>query len=680
MPHTSHQVRASSPLEGSKLFPLLWLLLIAALLMPLPANAQDILLIRGNQAHAAEEQQLRGAADFLGLRIVELSGNEHGGGLALTNPAKISAILISAGALELVTPPVERALSMIPHHVPRFIFGLDAHTDTRQLVRWSGGIVTGCDELSTIASPTSLHVAGQPGLTSALADVDLPVVDIPKCRIRIGDGRSIEQVLTLSAQGAVYPVLLTVRKNGSELFFAPGMRQYDRTWMGRPDSLGSAFSSFSSWILFLKHAAGPFAWHLEGHYANLTVDDPRLIEPYGNMSYQTLGRQMEVHHFHTTIAFIPWNYNRNDAQVLDIVRRHPDQFSICLHGNNHVHREFGEYATHPLGRQIEDLTQAVARMEEFHRATGVPYDRFMVFPHGVPPEATFDALKVYRFLGTANSLNVPLDEKFPKDPLFLLRPYTTDYSGILSLSRLSVEAPISGVDLAILSFLNDPILLYGHQGAFRNGAGRLLSVVDAVNRIAPGTEWVSLSTLARRLYEVRQVAPARFEVKPLAKEVSIRNTLPVTAEFDVILMPPSRGGHISEILCDRRPVNVRRSKSGDTVTLILAPGQERLISMRYSDEAAIKKVDIRVSEPSVYLLRHISEIRDQWISVHSWGQAAVDGYYGGRGASLELRFERNWTAATAAMASIVAVLCWLLFRFISQRRKTASAPWGRPTS
>ncbi len=116
-----------------------------------------------------------------------------------------------------------------------------------------------------------------------------------------------------------------------------------------------------------------------------------------------------------------------------------------------------------------------------------------------------------------------------------------------------------------------------------------------------------------------------------------------------------------------------KSGGGDTVALVLAAGQERLISMRYSDEAAI-------TEPSIYLLRHISEIRDQWISVHSWGQAAVDGYYGGKGASLELRFERNWAAAAAAMASVVPVLCWLLFGFISQRRKIASAPWGQANS
>jgi hypothetical protein len=678
--NASHRVKTGKSIEVSMLSRLLRSVLIAVLMSP-AAHAQDILLLRGNQTHAAEEHQLRGVADFLGLhlRVVDLASSGQGGEIAIANPAHVSAIVISADALDLAAP-VERALNRVPRHVPRFIFDIDTDSDATQLARWSGGTVTGCDKLSPIPNPTVLHMARQSGMLGALAGVDLPAVDAPSCHITTAYGRRIEPVLTLSSHGADDPVLLMMQRQGSEIFFAPHMLRYERTWMGKPDSLASAFSSMAPWILFLKHAAGPFAWHLERHYANFTVDDPRLVEPYGNMSYQTLLREMETHHFHTTIAFIPWNYNRNDAQAIDIVRRHPAQFSICVHGNNHAHREFGEYAIHPLGRQIEDVKQAVARMEEFHRSTGISYDRVMVFPHGVPPKPTFDALKVYGFLGTANSLNVPLDETFPTNPLFLLRPYTTNYAGILSLSRLSVEAPISEVDLAILSFLNDPILLYGHQGAFRDGAGHLLSAVDAVNRIAPGTEWVSLGTLARHLYEMRQVTATRFEVKPLAKEVSVRNSLLVTAEFDVIAKPQPGGERISEILCDGHPVNIQRRSSGDTVVLRLAPGQERLISLHYSDEATITKVDLGTPEPSVYLLRHISEIRDQWISVNRWGQAAIDGYYRGKGESLELRFERNWMVAVAAMASVAAMFCCLLLRSIYQRRKITSAPWGRASS
>ena len=114
----------------------------------------------------------------------------------------------------------------------------------------------------------------------------------------------------------------------------------------------------------------------------------------------------------------------------------------------------------------------------------------------------------------------------------------------------------------------------------------------------------------------------------------------------------------------------QRDKSGDTVTLVLTTGQERFISMRYSDEAG-------TAEPSVYFSRHLPEIRDQWISAHTWGQSPIDSYYMGKGSSLELRFERNWMVEGTAVEGVAAVFCWLLLGFIYQRRKIGPVLWGR---
>src|SRR6202008_403069 len=98
---------------------------------------------------------------------------------------------------------------------------------------------------------------------------------------------------------------------------------------------------------------------------------------------------------------------------------------------NHAHREFGAYGKNSLEQQTADIKQGIARMERFQALTGLPYDRFMVFPHAVAPEQTFAALKTYDFLGTANSSNVPIGVSFPTDLTFLLRPYTASYQGLL---------------------------------------------------------------------------------------------------------------------------------------------------------------------------------------------------------------------------------------------------------
>ena len=54
-------------------------------------------------------------------------------------------------------------------------------------------------------------------------------------------------------------------------------------------------------------------WHSPGHYANLTIDDPWFAESYGHLTYNGLLGEMEKANFHTTIAFIPWNYDRSEG-------------------------------------------------------------------------------------------------------------------------------------------------------------------------------------------------------------------------------------------------------------------------------------------------------------------------------------------------------------------------------
>ena len=250
------------------------------------------------------------------------------------------------------------------------------------------------------------------------------------------------------------------------------MELFDTSWVGKPSALPQAFSSLAPFLLFLNYAAGDYGWHMDGHYANLTIDDPWLIEPYGHLHYRALLEEMEKHNFHTTIAFIPWNYDRSRADVVDLLRAHPERYSLCIHGNNHTHREFGGYGDSPLKEQTANLRQAVARMEKFRELTGISYDRFMIFPAlRLPPKRHFAALRASDFLGTANSQNVPAGSSMPADPTFLLRPYTLDYANFLSMFRYSAEGPITRMEIAIQAFLGNPLLFYGHEKLFDNGIG-----------------------------------------------------------------------------------------------------------------------------------------------------------------------------------------------------------------
>lgn len=53
----------------------------------------------------------------------------------------------------------------------------------------------------------------------------------------------------------------------------------------------------------------------EINHACIIIDDPLLRENYGFLNYRKLLDLMDKHDFHTSIAFIPWNYNRTDKNL-----------------------------------------------------------------------------------------------------------------------------------------------------------------------------------------------------------------------------------------------------------------------------------------------------------------------------------------------------------------------------
>ena len=69
-----------------------------------------------------------------------------------------------------------------------------------------------------------------------------------------------------------------------------------------PNDTVGAFARVAPLMTFVRYCAGEQGWHATHHYANLTIDDPWLREPYGYLDYKDLLQEMDRHNFHTTIA------------------------------------------------------------------------------------------------------------------------------------------------------------------------------------------------------------------------------------------------------------------------------------------------------------------------------------------------------------------------------------------
>ncbi len=381
--------------------------------------------------------------------------------------------------------------------------------------------------------------------------------------------------------------------------------------------------------------------HLDGHYANLTIDDAWLTQPYGHLDYAALLPEMQTHNFHTTVAFIPWNFDRSEPDLVALFRGHPERFSVCVHGNNHAHREFGDYAVNPLREQIADIKQGVARMERFSSLTGISYDRFMVFPHAVAPQPTFAVLRTYGFLGTANFSIVPADKPFPTNPAFLLRPFSVAYAGLLSLSRYPAGGDIPRSEIAIQAFLGNPLLFYGHENLFDKGVGSFNRLADLVNRVQPNTLWTGLGEIARHSHLLRRRDDGGFDVWMLSSEMDLQN--PTDSETVFYIQrdtDPSLGD--SELTVDGAPTSFEPAAGVSTLSISIPGRQVRKLRVTYRNDLDLSREDVRKTNIYAYALRSVSDFRDLRLSRSSWGNAFTRSYYRHDWDSVEFCLEQNW--------------------------------------
>jgi len=206
-------------------------------------------------------------------------------------------------------------------------------------------------------------------------------------------------------------------------------------------------------------------------YASLIIDDPLLRENYGFLNYRTLLDLMDKHNFHTTIAFIPANYNRTDKKIAALFRERSDRFSLCVHGCDHVKGEFGRKDINYLAGLIK---LATARMIEHEKRTGIPFDRVMVFPQGVFSNEALEALKMNNYSAAVNTEAMPSTGCRSSDFPFFLRYKLAE--GVMDRK--------------------EPTLIVLHHDDFKNGYRNLTDFIDSLNR-SRNIKWDSVGNVVR---------------------------------------------------------------------------------------------------------------------------------------------------------------------------------------
>jgi hypothetical protein len=308
--------------------------------------------------------------------------------------------------------------------------------------------------------------------------------------------------------GQVYPVVVRYHLGQGNLFIDAG--QHDRLVgdgpQGTPLRLlytAKYFSAVAPIMMFFNFVFGDAIWHRDQVYANLTIDDAELRNPYGYLDYEKLLDQMRRYRFHTTIAFIPVNYEVSEATVAEVFRTNPEFYSLVVHGDNHDNAECQQTLTAEEWemRLLEGLT----RMHEHERRTGLAWSHVMVFPCGIAKVDIFPLLKKYNFIATVNGQDRPLGSSASPSWDFEMRPVDLVYDNVPTLRRLPVQSTsqsVSNVALAAVfnAFIGRPIALYSHHDLFAQGIEAFNPIAQAINSLIPEVQWRSLGETLEHAY------------------------------------------------------------------------------------------------------------------------------------------------------------------------------------
>jgi hypothetical protein len=363
-------------------------------------------------------------------------------------------------------------------------------------------------------------------------------------------------------------------------------------------------------VSYIRWAFVHSAWRAHEASACLVIDDPLLKARYGFVRFRELLGLMKQHRFSTSIAFIPWNWRRNDREVVKLFRDNPESYSLCIHGCDHTAAEFG---TSDRQRLCAVASEAVRRMSLHERRTGLAHDRVMVFPQGVFSAEAIPELKRAGFHAVVNTevhSNPPGQRK-----LRIADVWDVAVMAYGDFPIYTRRYPTHGVEnLAFDLLLGKPCLVVIHHDFCSDGCVRLVQFIDQLNALKVPLAWRSLGDVVRRSYRQKELSPESVEIEMYGSELLIENGSDRAKRYFVGRR--EREPHTIESL-HAESRRVSWDSAGDYIRceVNLGPGESTLLTLRFkAAEHAVHSSQNPGYAAKTMLRRYLSEARDNYLA------------------------------------------------------------------
>lgn len=624
----------------NKITKIVFLFLIQILFVNIASSKQaEVIFVEFEGHNFKNEEEIQLACDLLGIKLEThfIKTTDDPGKLksSLKTLYDRDILILSEGVLKYFSEDIVSNFRKSNKNSKILILGINSETDIAGLNMWSKNGTKGFKQFDLESLNASIRVVNNDQISKELGGLEYPLVNLEKGPIISFEfetshgGETLIEVIDELGK-PVCPVFIKTDSATSTVFF---LSSWEKIF---PDEENSLLKIMPI-LMFLKYSFGDQCWHGINDYANLTIDDPWLREPYGYINFADLSREATNSHFHVTIAFIPYNYKKNQSEAIEVFKKNKKNLSIAIHGNNHDLSEFRSGGNKKINTEDvnsitfdeRDILQALYRMDNFSQHTGLSYDRVMIFPRGIFTKASLNPLKKHNFLMTVNSSD-PSDGGHSENQLDRMRDITLEFENFPALKRYSVPewkndknaVTITKSRIQMKLFLDLPVLLYTHHDFFKNGADVFNPIAATINKLKPEVIWSNLGNIAKNLYLQKRISNSEIEILSFTNDIDVKNRYQVPMKFifrkqEDFLTP------IQSVEVDGIKHEYSRDGNNIKVEVTIEPGCEENVRVIYNYDYQVENLDLSDSDLQTALIRSLSGFRDNYLSQVPFGDKVI---------------------------------------------------------
>jgi hypothetical protein len=317
--------------------------------------------------------------------------------------------------------------------------------------------------------------------------------------------------------------------------------ELDRGESLRDRLCGSRWLALLPLVELLREVTAADAWTPPPLRAVIIIDDPNLHWPtFGYLRFDELARHAGEHNYHAAMAMVPRDTWFEHPAAAKVFREHRDRLSLLVHGNDHLRYEL---ARPQSTAEAEGLgAQALRRIRNFERRTGLDVARVMVAPHGRCSETTLRGLLAVGFEAACLEWPYWWRDEESGDGAESLEPARFFAGGLPVIPRHPLPHGVD--DLLFRAYLGQPLVVAGHHDDAAHGIEAFADIAAVINGLGPA-RWSPVAEIARSNYSTR-VEGAVLRIRLHARRVRVE--VPGGIEEVVVELAPSHDAPEAEVL------------------------------------------------------------------------------------------------------------------------------------